>query len=663
MNRLHALTLIRALRLIALFPLLAALAASALWSARLLEDQQQAHMGMEEFALIRVLDDVAHQHAVERGLSAGYLGQPNADGFNRLVQQRVRADKAVQVMMAVDPNQHSPAVAENIRQSQADIRAVLLGKAAIRQEVDTGKSGEAFDYYSRLNEVVLTSIERQILAIDNASLRLRLQSGWYLLQAKERAGQSRGMLNGVFARGYATEEQYFSIQQYLLAEQRALEAFRLVAPEHWQVALEGESRDPVWRQVSATARAFFTTPNLDSVSGPLDWFTLATERINDIQTLAQGLSGESSALARRQMQTATLHLYLGASAMALVLFALIGLLWLLSRQIVFRVERIQRVLTTVSQAHDLTQRTGDAANNELGRIAEALDHHLDQIQQQFAHTQMQMDDSLSHLTAITQASERAQNQALQQHQQTDQIATAMTEMSQTSESIASTMQEAARETGQVEQQCNVSQEQLTRIESAMSNMEQELQHSFERVQVLVESTEQIQGILGTIEGIAEQTNLLALNAAIEAARAGEQGRGFAVVADEVRSLAQRTSEATCEINQLISTLIDGGEQAHTAMDSSRTLTREATGRVRENGVVLNELFCGVTRLNTLIAQTATASEQQSVVANQINGNVLAVTELSDGTMSQVGETQALVKTMQLALSGLNQQVNRYRTAL
>lgn len=660
MNHFNQIKLTQAFGLISLLPLATCLIMIYFLFTHLHEEKQHAQRDEERLVLMALLDEVAHQHAVERGLTAGFLGAPTPESRLAMDKQRTNADAAADALLSLDLNAYPALNTHQIEQLLAEVGEALSQKAAIRQSVDMREGQSAFGYYSALNQDALESVNRLILTMHNTELRHQLRASWHLMMAKERAGQYRGMLNGLFARGSSTTVQHSKVVRYYDFEQKQLQEFARLAPARWSDTMAQLKRLPHWQQVRQTLQSFTSQQSLDKVSGPANWFELASQRINDMKELVIQLDRESEAIAKQEVRDAELRMIIGTSSLGLLIIITLALVRRFNRLTISQVRDIQDALKQVSVEHDLTVRVNQHASNELGEIAQALDSHMGQMQQQFIHTREQMDASLAQLDAITQASATAQKQATQQHEQTECIAAAIKEMHLASHSIASSMQSASKETDCVEQLCLTSQSQLSLLQETMADMEQELTQSFERVQVLVDSTTQIQGILSAIEGIAEQTNLLALNAAIEAARAGEQGRGFAVVAEEVRNLAKRTSEATEEINQLISSLLQGSEQAHAAMSSSRTLTQEAAGQINENNDRINSLFSGISRLNTLIAQTATASEQQSVVVNEINGNVITVTQLSDQTIAKVDETQHTVSQMLKAVSALNQQVKRYR---
>lgn len=226
-----------------------------------------------------------------------------------------------------------------------------------------------------------------------------------------------------------------------------------------------------------------------------------------------------------------------------------------------------------------------------------------------------------------------------QHQETDQVATAMHEMSATVQEVAANTARTAAAASEAMEEAAASKSVVVTARHTIESLAGEVDRASIVIRELADNSEKINTITGVINAIAEQTNLLALNAAIEAARAGEQGRGFAVVADEVRTLAARTQQATGEIRTMIEHLRGGVSQAVAAMDSSRERTVQAVSGIQSTEQALLVIAEAVQRINDMTTQVATAAEEQSAVAEEMSENINHISQLASSTTHEAEETR------------------------
>ncbi|MFA0942612.1 MULTISPECIES: methyl-accepting chemotaxis protein [Pseudomonas syringae group] len=238
----------------------------------------------------------------------------------------------------------------------------------------------------------------------------------------------------------------------------------------------------------------------------------------------------------------------------------------------------------------------------------------------------------------------------------------MNQMAATVQEVARNAQNASQAAVQADKQARSGDEVVGKAIAQIEQLAREVANSTQSMNQLKQESGKIVGVLDVIKSVSQQTNLLALNAAIEAARAGEAGRGFAVVADEVRGLAQRTQKSTEEIEELIAALQTGTQQVATTLDNSRTLTDNTVELSRRAGSALEEITCTVASIQLMNEQIATASEEQSVVAEQINRNVISVRDISEQTAAASEETAA--SSVELARLGTHLQglVGKFRVS-
>ncbi|MCS3457086.1 methyl-accepting chemotaxis protein [Aeromonas sp. BIGb0405] len=311
---------------------------------------------------------------------------------------------------------------------------------------------------------------------------------------------------------------------------------------------------------------------------------------------------------------------------------------------------------------DLTRRLQVTSHDDLGQISAGINRFIAQLQemmQEVSQASGQLHSEIGGLTGQTQAAQRL----LATHvSETEQVVTAVNEMSATAVSVSRSAADTATLTRQSEQLANASRAVVDDAMRSVMALVDEVEATSGSVQAMQQEVQQIGSVLGVIGSIAEQTNLLALNAAIEAARAGEQGRGFAVVADEVRSLAARTQQSTAEIQAMLTRLQRGSSGVVEAMSMTRQRCQSAaenTTRVNES---LDTMMGEVVEINGLITHIATAAEQQSAVAEEINRNMSAIAEVIRQLKGNGEATVASSGAMKQTYDRLGRIVAHFRLA-
>jgi methyl-accepting chemotaxis protein len=381
----------------------------------------------------------------------------------------------------------------------------------------------------------------------------------------------------------------------------------------------------------------------------MDELTIMSES-NDLQVSE---AAKNSVLSESSAKTS---LYIGI-VLAFIAAILLGLFIsrLISRPIAYAVASARSIA-----GGDLTQHITSTGRDEAGQLLTALadmQGSLKNTIEQIASAADQLASAAEELTAVTDNGSRG---LIRQNDEIQQAATAVTEMTSAVEEVARNAVSTSEASQATSLQASNGRDQARNAVAAINNATTEIATSTTMVKDLAEQVRDIGKVLDVIRGIAEQTNLLALNAAIEAARAGEQGRGFAVVADEVRALAARTQASTGEIEGMINSVRNSADEAVGAMGKSQSLVSETQSLAQATGQALELIADGISQINDRNLVIATASEEQAHVAREVDRNLVNIQDLSTQTAAGAHQTSASTQELSNLAASFNTLVSRFR---
>ncbi len=641
------------LMLILIFPLLGFLAFAGVYVAGKYHTLSEMDRTVTASGAAQKISAVITSLQRERGASGVFIGSKGQSMRDSLAEYRRGTDAATARMRALS-EQGANDMTEALR--------ALDELGTLRQQVDSlALSGT--DSGARYTKLIMTLVgytHSLEASVQDPQILRTLGSLNQFVEMKERAGRDRMLLGLVFNQNHFDTDLLSRFSRNLGEFSVYMDAFQRRASNTFRGKLDSVLQQPDAQEVARLQRLAFETPLGDSLGiRPEDWFKLSTNRIDLMGQLEAELSQSVGDLATQTREEAASSLWLTIAAMFGVLSAVVVLSLLIIRNIKSAVSDVNDTLVALAQ-RDLTAHTSYEGGDEFGVIARNLNNMAQQIREvihEIGGAAAQVATAAEESSAA--ALQTSQNVA-QQRLGTDQVATAINEMSATVRDVARSTTEAAEMSRRVN---DSTMQGKTEIENTVRLVQALSTQAEQTAGIIVElkrESDAISSVLDVIRGVAEQTNLLALNAAIEAARAGEQGRGFAVVADEVRQLAQKTQDSTVSIQQMISNLQSGSDRAASSMQETLDKAQAGANNVVRAGDLLAEITDGIASISDRNIQVASAAEEQSLVSEEINRNVNEINDLVIQVSAAAEQTAVTSRELARLADHQQQLLNRFK---
>ncbi|MBC3956879.1 methyl-accepting chemotaxis protein [Pseudomonas sp. DOAB1067] len=540
--------------------------------------------------------------------------QVSLDGFKAYQEKLLTSFKSPENVKML--NQLSVVIAD-YQKSLNNMRSGYKASIALRKElsVNATKATEMLDR-------ILADVSKLDATDPN-----RFEYYQLIVRAKEDLMQTRYEV-----RGYLTD---ITPENEQSAARKLDDALKNLQPLK---ATFGSTQADALKQLETSLQAYSTTlQGFKTSSGDIAQARKEmTVQGQDIVKLSEAMY--QLQLDRRDQESAQArNMQIGCTLLAMILGIIAAVI--ITRQITRPLQETMAVVDRIASG-DLSQTMMVTRRDELGVLQQGIQRMgttLRELIGGIRDSVVQIASAAEELSAVTEQTSAGVNS---QKVETDQVATAMHEMSATVAEVARNAEQASEAASTADKEARAGDTVVNEAIGQIERLAAEVVRSSEAMTLLEQESDKIGKVMDVIKAVAEQTNLLALNAAIEAARAGEAGRGFAVVADEVRGLAQRTQQSTEEIENLVAALQNGTRQVSSIMLSSRELTVSSVQLSRKAGTSLNSITQTVSNIQAMNQQIAAAAEEQSAVAEEISRSIINVRDVSEQTASASEETAA-----------------------
>jgi methyl-accepting chemotaxis protein len=588
-----------------------------------------------------------HETQKERGLTAGYIGTKGKKFSDALRKQKLLTQKKYDIFKTLYDKTDLSSHPKIYQQELKNIIASYIKLADIRKKVtsNTIDVGEAISYYTELNTKILNSIGYSISIAKGGFCVRNLNSFYTFLMAKERAGIERAILANTFALNYFSEGVKEKLVHIISEQSSFLKAFEMNALPEVLAYYRKKVQSDVFKEVDSFRHVALSSQEVGGFGvDATEWFSAITTKINALkiieQYIEQHIESKIENIKSNAYQIVIMSLVISIIAMVIIL--VIG--YFLAQNIIKRLKNLKDASQELSTGEaDLTKRISGMGYDEMGAVAKEINHFIERILHLVQESKIISDNNMKKALFLSEANNSLRDKAKKRNALVGDIAVKSIETQNQLQDSVRNSQETLEGMQKANTNLELASSHLMQVHHKIEETSQNEIEIAERLLQVSQDTEQVKNVLNIISDIADQTNLLALNAAIEAARAGEHGRGFAVVADEVRKLAEKTQHSLSEIQATVNVVVQAINDASDAMNQNSQSVIDVShmsnevnqkisdtlGTVQESTLKMNENVHAITNDLKNIDEIAKNSNLIKEISEEASAIMIGVLVASD----------------------------------